>query len=231
MKVALYTAIYGKSDWVKPAPDVDVECKLFTESTDTAMEAMNLGWSPVLVPHNIATVKGDPRITAPMLAHKWLKCHPHIACPDVDVTIWIDGSMEVTVPNLIDLALEALGDDDVSFTPHPWRQCIYDEAAYSATLPRYQDEASHIVDQADFYRSIGHPPYWGLFATGFRVNRINARTQALGENWWYENITRSHQDQVSLPVLVRLAEEGGLRWNQNCPWWTWWTMFPHGSAP
>lgn len=227
----MYTAVYGKSDWVKPAPKVPdgVPCYFYTDSADMAREAEEAGWEPRLVQHFIATVKGSPRITAPMLAHKAIKVSMGRDL-GVDVAIWMDGSMTSLVDDLVDRCLIALGNADVAFTPHPWRTCVYDEAYYSSTLERYRHEAPHILEQAQFYASIGHPVNWGLIATGFFVTRVNERTSALGEHWWFENINRSHQDQVSLPVLLRLNEERGLRWNMNCPWWTWWDLAAHGPV-
>lgn len=228
MKVALYTAVYGQSDWIKPVPDVDVECLLYTDSVVTAMEAAKLGWSAQLYPHYIATLKGDPRITAPMLAHKWWKTHPELAVPDADVSIWIDGSMEVVVQNYVDLCLEALATDDWACVPHPVRGCIFTEAEYSATLT-WRYDAPSILAQAEFYRTF-HPPNWGLIATGNNVRRHTPEVIELSNQWWIENLAWSHQDQISLPVLLRLAE-GKVKWNMNLRWHQDWRLWGHSPFP
>ena len=227
-RVALYTAIYGNSDWVKPAPDVDIECTLFTDSAETADEAQSQGWSTWIVPHNIATLKGDPRITAPMLAHKWWKTHPELACPEADASIWIDGSMEVQVNDFLDRCLHALGADDWACVPHPSRGCIYTEGEYSATLTwRYDPES--ILAQIGFYEQF-HPRDWGLIATGHNVRRHTPEVIELGHQWWDECLTWSHQDQLSLPVLLRIWEERGLKWNMDLPWHHWWKLHEHGPG-
>lgn len=226
MRVGLYTAIYGGSDWVKPVPDVDADCLLYTDSEVTAENAQRQGWRTRVVPHGISTLKGEPRIVAPMLAHKWWKCHPATAMPDVDISMWIDGSMEVITKDYVKLCLEALGDDDWTCVPHPARRCIYPEADYSATLTWRYDGPS-IRAQADFYRSF-HPVNWGLFATGANVRRHTKQVIELGRQWWDECVQWSHQDQISLPVLLRLYD-GRVKWNVNMPWFQWWHLHEHGS--
>jgi hypothetical protein len=228
MNVTLYTAIYGESDWVKPLPPLDAHCILYTDSMVTLEAALKAGWWDVrVVPHYIATLKGKPQITAPMLAHKWWKTHPDLACPpDTDISLWIDGSMELTTDDYVARCLDALGTDDWACVRHPARQCIYPEAEYSATLTwRYDTEA--IKAQAAFYRDF-HPEGWGLVATGANVRRHTEQVIELGHHWWTECLNWSHQDQLSLPVLLRLAE-GKVKWNMNLPWHTDWILHEHGE--
>lgn len=231
MRVALYTAVYGDSDWVKPVPDVEADCFYFTESAERYAEAVVKGWTPILAQHYVATVKGAPSITAPMLAHKWWKTHPELACRNYDASIWIDGSIEINVTDFLERCLEALGDDDWSAVPHPARRCIYPEADFSATLTWRYDSPS-ILAQARFYREVvGHPANWGLFATGCCIRRHTSNVIELGEQWWQECINWSHQDQISLPVLLRLAEDK-VKWNSNLKWHLegGWRLHEHGRG-
>jgi hypothetical protein len=226
MRAALYTAIYGDSDWVKPVPDIDVPCYLYTEARDTAMMAQMAGWETRVVPHSIATLKGDPKLTAPMMAHKFWKTHPELACPDADISIWIDGSMEVLASDFILACLTALGTDDWACVRHPARNCIYPEAEYSATL-KWRYDSPSILAQSKFYSSF-HPRDWGLFATGHNVRRHTPEVIELGHQWWDECLNWSHQDQLSLPVLMRLADYK-VKYNYNLPWHTWWKLYQHGQ--
>jgi len=55
----------------------------------------------------------------------------------------------------------------------------------------------------------------------------------LNDNWWHECLRWSHQDQVSLPVLLRMSDRGELppvRWNTNMPWAQWWGLHEHGGG-
>jgi hypothetical protein len=228
-KVTLYTAVYGTSDWIKPAPKVPdgVQCLFYTDTEAQAFEASLQGWIGVPVPHNIVTLKGDPRITAPMLAHKWWKCHPDVACPGADISLWVDGSMEINTDDYVERCLEALGTDDWSCVRHPVRGCIYPEGEFSATLTwRYDPES--ILAQIAFYKQF-HPPNWGLIATGANVRRHTPKVLEVSHQWWDECLQWSHQDQLSLPVLLRIHDD--VKFNYNLPWFQWWHLHEHGARP
>lgn len=217
VKVKLYSAIYGGYDTVKAVPEhVDVPCIMFTDDLDTAADAESKGWQPIIVQL--------PHIPTPMLRHKWWKVNPVAAVPDADITLWVDASMDIIVDRYVERCVDALGDDDFVTVTHPARTCIYDEAWFSAALPRYDAPSLH--EQIAYYRSIGHPDRWGLFATGANVRRKSDAIAELGRHWWWENLHRTHQDQVSLPVLMRIMGDR-LKWNTNMPWGEWWGIWPH----
>ena len=87
------------------------------------------------------------------------------------------------------------------------------------------------IGQVEYYRSEGHPENWGLFASGAITRRHNEKTKLMGELWWHENRTKTFQDQLSLPVVVRSCEqENGLKYNVcgvGTPWRTWWNIDEH----
>jgi len=225
MKVGLYTAVYGSYETPKPI-NLNIPCIMYTDSDAVAALAATRGWEPRVVKHYITTVKGAPSVAAPMLAHKWWKTHPHEALPDVDVSLWLDGSMEIRVDDYVERSIAALGSDEWACVPHPARNCIYPEANFSATLARY--DAPSILAQARFYREVvGHPVSWGLIATGANVRRHTDSVIDLSKQWWDECLNWSHQDQLSLPVLFKLMA-GRIRWNMNLPWHQWWHLHHHG---
>ena len=220
MRIALYSAIYGGYDLPKVIPaSLGVPAYMFTNNSDTANLAKERGWRVKFVDLDTSW--------SPMMKHKWWKIHPEKALPDYDVSMWIDGSMTVIVDDYVDRCVNALDNDDMVMVPHPSRNCIYDEAAYSATLT-WRYDAQAITAQAAYYRTIGHPTQWGLFATGANVRRHNDAIRDLGRHWWWENTQRSHQDQISLPVLVKLAGNN-LKWNTNMPWFQWWHLSEHDN--
>ncbi len=225
--LGMYSAIYGKYDRPKNISP-EVRCSLrpvmYTDNEETANYAFDAGWIPKIVDHHFESPNGDPAIVVPMLNHKYWKCHPEEALPDVDVSIWIDGSIEPG-PAMVDDFVTALGDDDWSCCPHPARSCIYPEAQFSATLTwRYDTES--ILRQARHY-SMFHPSGWGLIATGVNIRRHTAEVIEVSHHWWDEILEWSHQDQLSLPVLLRLYE-GKVKWNMNLGWFRNWFLHPHG---
>lgn len=226
--VQVYSAIYGEYDHPKPAFSLANITRpvMYTDSDRTAAEAVHQGWEVRFVRHHFESPHGDPNIVVPMLNHKFWKCHPDRAVdPGVDISIWLDGSVEVTNPRFVEEAIALLGNDDWSHVPHPERTCIYTEADYSALLTwRYDPTA--MKTQAEHYRAF-HPAGWGLFATGVNVRRHTEPVIRMSHLWWEEILNWSHQDQLSLPVLQRLMEEE-VPWNKNLRWHQDWVLHPHG---
>ena len=132
----------------------------------------------------------------------------------------------MTVPNFVRRCLDALRNDDLSLTPHPLRTCIRPEALVTAALARYSD--CDPIKQVNFHDSIGHPRNWGLFASGAFTVRHNIVTEEWSEHWWNDCVNWTYQDQLSLPVVTRIMEGRGLKWNRNMPWATWWGYTEHG---
>ena len=177
-RVVPYSAVYGGFD----APrEQSIPVRLFTEAT-----------------HPL------PQFSDPRLAAKWWKVRPDLACPDADVTIWLDGSMDVLRPDLADLCLDALGNADAIFIRHPWRDDIYEEAEISAGMSKYAGQP--VLEQVDWYRRFGHPEHWGLMHAGMLVRRNTPRMRDLNLRWWSEIVAWSTQDQLSLPPLLRTAD-------------------------
>lgn len=226
MKIAIVTAIYGEYEYPKELPreieDIDVVSYMYTDSERVCDEAAELGYFSIL--------DEMPDISTPMLKAKYWKTHPTSAAPFRDASIWLDGSMIITVPldMFIAKCLAALGDDDIAFTPHPLRTCIYPEASVTKALARYAD--CDPIAQVEFYRNVvGHPMNAGLMASGAFTVRHNDNTEKWGKLWWDECNNWTYQDQLSLPVITRLMTmEGELKWNMNMPWAAWWGIAEHG---
>jgi hypothetical protein len=214
VKVGLYTAVYGGYETPKKLPD-GMRGVMYTDDMDIVAPDC---WD-VRVRDMEHVAPGDK-----MMQHKYWKTHPDEAMPGVDVSLWIDGSMEIIVEDYFERCVAALGPDDWATVSHPWRTCIYPEATFSSTLARYANQ--RVIEQANFYRSIGHPDNWGLHATGANARRHSEVAINVSHLWWNECVNWSHQDQLSLPVLFRLHPE--LRWNYNLPWHRDWILHPHG---
>lgn len=210
MRVAIYSALYGGYEEPKPLPEgLDVPAFMYTDNAELHAP----GWTIIYAPLG--------GLGSPMMRAKYWKTRSLIT---PDVSIWVDASVSILDASFPERCVDALGDDDWAAVKHPARDCVYDEAIYSATLPRYAGAA--LAEQATYYRSIGHPAHWGLLANGVIVRRRVAAAEKLNHQWWYECVERTWQDQVSLPVLLRLAGEA-LRWNMNIPWHGWWSHVEH----
>lgn len=211
--IHIWSAIYGDYDKPKPLRILMGEFSgvLWTDRPSQIAE----GWYECNSPLT--------QIPTPMLKAKaWKTINPSKYIQDGSVFIWLDGSMTVTDPNLIAKCIEALGEDDASFMPHPWRSCLFEEGVYSLQFDRYRN--CGIGKQMEVYRNAGIPPNCGLIATGFFVIRMVDWTRKLLADWW-EECLKCHQDQISLPFLLWQSQQ--TRWNLNLPWEAWFTRSEH----
>jgi hypothetical protein len=152
------------------------------------------------------------------MSAKWYKLHPRLACPDVEYTLWIDANQQLKTPEAVQGAINCAGPTGLALHKHPGRECIYDEAAASAQMPKYQEQS--ITAQVEAYRDEGHPEKWGLWACGMLAS-VRGPVDDLFDAWWAENVKWSYQDQISFPVVCRRAgiRPGEFPHNQlSSPW-------------
>lgn len=145
----------------------------------------------------------------PNRAAKRPKMHPGMYTGN-GASVWIDASFRVLSPRFVvdtvTVAAESL--HGIAQFRHPWRDCLYDEAATSGTLPKYVDERVHLARQTAAYAEAGMPRSWGLWATGV-IARVHTRDVLdWGRAWGRQIDAYSYQDQVSHPYSLWRA---GLR--------------------
>ncbi len=147
-----------------------------------------------------------------------------------DLSIWIDASLRIKSSTFVADMRDHLGVGDWAMFAHPWRDCIYDEAAASVILPKYQDLP--ILAQVEAYRSVV-PPHAGLYACGVIVRRepTSDRMKKANELWWQENLKWTYQDQLSLPYVLRNVGNCDLiRIPGNLFSNAWLKLTPHNST-
>ena len=247
MKLALYSAVYGTYEaTAKPLPpDLGIPALMFTDNRDVARQAPAAGWQAILTNEPYGKfdpdpANGDPAIVRPMLAHKYWKTHPveailHAATAvnpelhDVDTTIWVDGNMRITMagPEWVARNVAALGDDEWSLMAHPWRSTVREEHEYTAAVcaGRYSVEAMQRLTDGLFNPATAYPDDVGLFASGHMVRRHALGVVIACRDWWAMNVAFTHQDQLSLPFVIR---KHAPRWNADLPW-AMWSLDPHGT--
>jgi hypothetical protein len=191
--VAILTAVYDGFDTVKPVlkqAGLDVDWILVTDAVPDT-EAVQ-GW----------TVVHEPRPEMPPnRAAKAAKFEPW-KYTDAPASVWIDASFRVTSPDFGAAMLEYA--KPIAQFEHPWRDCLYAEAAEVAALG--MDPEGVAAWQADRYREAGHPAGWGLWACGVIARRHTAAVKRMGAAWAHEVETGSVRDQVSQPFVLREAK-------------------------
>jgi hypothetical protein len=207
-RAVIYTAIFGGYEELKPPVPQDEECD-FICFTDGNLPSRVGAWHVVRVRRG-----GDihPRLRAKyfkVLSHRVfskgrlaLRYAPFSVRRRSDLSIWIDGSLRIKSPTLVTDMRSIVDDSQWAMFSHPWRDCIYEEAAVSMGLPKYY--GLPVDRQVEAYRSVV-PAHGGLYACGVIVRRepSTERLNRLHELWWRENIKWTYQDQLSLPYVLR----------------------------
>jgi hypothetical protein len=235
VRAIVYTAIFGGYDALKQPVAQDVPCD-FVYFTDAKMPARVGAWRTIRVKRDLAI---HPRIQA-----KWFKLMSHrifprgrlafhyapLACrARADLSMWVDGSIQITSSRFVGDMRERLADGDWAMFMHPDRDCIYEEAQASVGMRKYRNLP--IFPQVDAYRSIV-PRHGGLYACTVIVRREPSaeRLRAVHELWWGENLKWTYQDQLSLPFVLRRTGGPDPVAIQECLWSnSWFDILPHTS--
>jgi hypothetical protein len=198
----VYATIYGGYDVPKPPrphPEIS-EWRLYTNNESIYAP----GWNVIVEPRHD---------THPRMQAKWRKCHPP---KDVATSLYLDGSVRLKSPELLENALLKLTCSDWAMYLHPSRSNICDEAAVSASMPKYK--GLPVLEQAASYGTVH-----GLWAGGILARRHTPLVLEAGDAWFAECARWTTQDQISLPVILErygitpatLTAGGGL-WGNTC---------------
>lgn len=193
--LAIVTAIYDNYDVLQPIRQqagLNVEWVCVTDNDDLVAVGRELGWRVI--------VEKQPDLH-PNRAAKRPKMFPWLYTDAVQ-TIWLDASFRVISETF---AAEAIGyADPIAQFKHPWRDCIYTEASESSAISKYRAEP--VMGQVSYYQALGHPPHWGLWATGVIARHITPDVIRLSLRWADEIAKWSFQDQISQPFVLREVE-------------------------
>lgn len=190
MRVAVYTCITRGYDVLK-APLVvqdGVDFLCFNDGSVCVPEP----WRGLNV---IGSVEGQK-------TNRFYKLMPHKQeeLNEYDVTIYIDGSVQI-VGDVRSVVREAVKmASPVCLYDHPKRSCVYDELlAIAAAL---KAPVSDVVSTARHLRRLGLPERFGLFEGTVIVRRRCEEARVLMDAWWREYESGLHRDQVALMALL-----------------------------
>jgi len=142
----------------------------------------------------------DLKGVSPKDQNRYIKMHPHEFLPDYDVTVYVDGNLEI-VGDLTTLFYAALNlAEDIFMFRHPWRNCIYQEAAACAHYSFAWIWS--IASQMRKYSKAGYPSEHGLFEASVILRKDTARMRHLMNSWWDEYSSGVKRDQLSLTYVA-----------------------------
>jgi hypothetical protein len=190
----IYTAITGNYDSLKEPPEgVCVSGVNFYAFTDWAQPTR--AWK--ILPAKEA-------FRSPRLNAKFHKILSHISFPESDITLWIDGAIEILpTTSLLDLANSFLREADIAVFHHRFRYCVYQEAIYCIHDKR--DTPAVIRGQIFRYTQEGYPANHGLAECSILLRRNTKQVSQFNELWWSEIQAGSIRDQISFPYVARKA--------------------------
>ena len=227
MRVAIYTAIYGKYDPLRThpkIPGIDFHC--FTDD-------------PSLLSRRDWIVHLEPSDLPPRLAAKQPKVlGPQSAPLDTyGVTLWVDANCDFISTSFVDEALSDLGADGFALYRNPDLDCIYAQAiSCMRGLP--PDAAPVLLRQVARYYAEGHPENWGLWACSTMARRRSPKLDAAMCEWWNAIVSwplhgkpwpfALPRDQIDLPPIIRKHGIQPHEWPHNQSESPWWRRRPHG---
>lgn len=188
MKKVVYTCITNNYDILNeimiPEENIDYIC--FTDR-----EISSKTWK-------IVKIENDLNLDNSRFS-KCPKILPHMFLKDYDVSIWIDGNIEV-LGNIHEL-LGNLNNSCFYACKHPSRNCLYKEAEI---VVAYKVASPYLVKkQMEKYKNEGYPENYGLIAGGVLVRRHNDPICiSICEQWWKEILNFSKRDQLSFNYVA-----------------------------
>lgn len=192
-ELVVYTCITGGYDELSPvgAPEPGVRYVCFT---DRAV-ADARGWELRPVPRSFGH---------PVLENRWAKMHPHLLFEEAACSLYIDGNI-LLKQDVLALSRDALARHDLALYAHPFRRCIYQEAAECAAIGHAW--VWDFARQMRRYERAGMPEQAGLFECNILFRRHHApAVVAVMQDWWDEFCHGVRRDQLSLPYLLRNSQ-------------------------
>ena len=191
-RIVIYTAIFGEYDDLKDPEYIDqnIDYICYTDNPDLKSNI----WEMRCVTKTLNGVSSRR-------AAKIYKILPHMYFCDYDISVWIDGSAKI----IGDIKMYIKGYmkySNILFCPHPWNDCIYQEAEYTFKN-RLFEELEKLKRQMEVYEKQNMPKHNGIISGGFIIRRHN--DPVIKKNmvdWWKEIENYSTQDQISFAYIA-----------------------------
>lgn len=186
MSKAIYTVITGGYDILRTpivlSPGFDYIC--FTDDPQLQCE----GWTMRVVEPTEDKCRQQRAI----------KIMPHKYLPEYDMTVYIDGSHQLTAD--VNVLIQEHFSGNWLLKIHPTRKCIYTEGQKCVQIGK--DTKERVNHQLTEYLKQGMPAEYGLFETGIMIRDNNPQVNEICEAWYAEVAAHSHRDQISLPYVL-----------------------------
>jgi hypothetical protein len=188
LKIAVYTCITGDYDKLIEPRHVDKRLDYFCFTDNDAQIK-----SPWLL-KSMALPELDNKDK-----NRYVKMHPHRFFADYDITVYIDGNVEV-VGDLYELASQVNESEGCFFAyAHAERNCVYSEAAACSYFAH--DWIWRITKQMREYSDSKYPMNNGLVSANILIRKNDSALSSLMNAWWNAYSSGVKRDQLSLPFV------------------------------
>lgn len=186
-KIAVYTALYGDYDEIKPIIKKNRFCDYYI-FTDQQVDKES-GWTkiPFDFPDDINMDN--------VLKNRYIKMHPHILFKNYEYSIYIDASIKIEMD--IFRLMGRIGSKIIGlFKHHRGTNCLYKEAEILLRSKKYPTNT--IIEQITRYSNEGFPINYGFFECTIMVRKhMDILCINTMNTWWSEFINGAKRDQLS----------------------------------
>lgn len=187
--IVVYTCITGFYDDLLPPREIESGIDYICLTDQSTLHIA--GWKMQLIP---------PEFGQFALANRFAKMHPHLVFPEYEISVYIDGNIEI-ISELRLLVRQALVNQDIALYEHPFRDCVYEEARECAAIGH--DWHWTIKKQMKIYKQNNFPVGHGMFECNVIFRRHNSpAVRSLMEAWWDEFTNGVKRDQLSFTYLA-----------------------------
>jgi len=130
---------------------------------------------------------------------RWHKTHPQLLFPDYEISVWVDGNLNILTPYLQKLLLSGKG--ALRVPVHYSRNCVYEEI--KAVVSHHKEQQSIAYIARDFLLSQHMPEQYGLCETNIIYRRHgDGKVQKIMDDWWKCIEKYSKRDQLSFTYAL-----------------------------
>lgn len=192
MKICVYTCITGTYDVLKD-PEVipaNIDFICFTDNPDLT----SFIWKFRQIPEELQDLSQVKK-------QRIVKICPHRYLSDYDVSIWVDGNLDIKADLNEFIADYDLDKYHLYSRIHSIRNCVYAEAKEIILL--HKDIAENIDPIVERYRHEGFPEHIGMAETNVILRRHNeSDCKKFCQAWAAELLRYSHRDQMSFNYIA-----------------------------
>lgn len=199
-RIVVYSAIAGGYDNLRDIPkkETDVDYICFTD-----LNIQSRTWDIRPLPLYLKELPSTK-------AARCIKTLPYHFLPDYEVSVWVDGNIEVLGRIREFVSIQLQDGVELATSYHPDRTCVYDEA--DAVIRFGKDTPEEVERQIEAYKREGMPTGLGLAQTGIIVRKhLSEGCKKFCKQWWEEILDKSKRDQLSFPYVLWKNPETRIR--------------------